>query len=55
MALTAERNGAILRPHCQVTDLIINSKGILEGDLADLPEQPDELTYIFSLRQEARF
>ena len=31
------------------------SAGTLESDLADLPEQPDEQLYIFTLRPEARF
>ncbi len=31
------------------------SGGTLEGDLANLPEQPDAVTYIFRLRPEAKF
>ncbi|MEE9277331.1 MAG: ABC transporter substrate-binding protein, partial [Dehalococcoidia bacterium] len=31
------------------------SEGTLEGDLTDLPETPDEETYIFTVRRGARF
>ena len=31
------------------------SEGVLEPDLASLPEQPDAETYLFSIRPEARF
>ena len=31
------------------------SAGTLEGDLTDLPEMPDEQTYIFRVRPDARF
>ena len=30
-------------------------KGIIESDIASLPEQPDEVTYIFSIDRGARF
>ena len=31
------------------------SQGVLEADLASLPEQPDAETYLFNIRPEARF